>query len=218
MPGKPPGKSFLTQRGLSTVRPVDKPRPDFTDEITSFASFLGYGSFGVVLKAKIFADFYAVKLLLPNQMLTESQTRRELEIPLALKNHKNIVKIYKSVENKVLSTSQMKQILALSPPTVEARYKEKLLTGSPIEWTCIQMELCGRSLKHWLEVFKPSIDSMYTQMKQAAIVTGLVAGLKFLHNNKVIHRDLKPDNVMFTTFEYDLPVKIGDFGMYAKHM
>lgn len=88
--------------------------------------------------------------------------------------------------------------------------------GSPMDWTCIQMELCGRSLKHWLHVFQPPMNSFYTQVKQAAIMTDLVEGLKFLHDNKVIHRDLKPDNVMFTTFEYGLPIKIGDFGMYAK--
>ncbi|XP_035711186.1 calcium-dependent protein kinase 28-like [Folsomia candida] len=85
--------------------------------------------------------------------------------------------------------------------------------GSPMDWTCIQMELCGRSLKHWLHVFQPPMNSFYTQVKQAAIMTDLVEGLKFLHDNKVIHRDLKPDNVMFTTFEYGLPIKIGDFGL-----
>ncbi|OXA49324.1 putative glycogen synthase kinase-3 [Folsomia candida] len=118
MAGKYPGKPGLSRLDLSPLQLVDQPRPDFIDEITTYESCLGHGSFGVVLKVKISKDMYAMKFILPNQVLTDGQKRRELEIPRTLEMHDNIVNIHKSVEKKVLSISQVKQILALSPPTI----------------------------------------------------------------------------------------------------
>ena len=42
------------------------------------------------------------------------------------------------------------------------------------------------------------------------IISGICKGLKVIHNSKLIHRDLKPDNIFLTA---DLTVKIGDFGL-----
>ncbi|XP_021961460.1 calcium-dependent protein kinase 18-like [Folsomia candida] len=190
------------------------PIPDFVDAITTYESCLGHGTFGVVLKTKIATDFYAVKFILLNQTLLDEGTRREFDIPNSLEKHENVVNNHNFLEKKVLSVSQVAKIIQLSPPLyIEARYKEQLLKGAPIEWTCIQMKLCGRSLRHWLDDLKPPKDSIFTQMKQAVIVESLMNGLKFLHDRNVIHRDLKPENIMFTNFEYELPVKIGDFGL-----
>jgi serine/threonine protein kinase len=38
----------------------------------------------------------------------------------------------------------------------------------------------------------------------------LILGLEFLHNNAVLHRDLRPANIYFDEKGY---AKIGDFGM-----
>ena len=38
----------------------------------------------------------------------------------------------------------------------------------------------------------------------------LVNGIQYLHENKVVHRDMKPENIMLTK---DMIVKIGDFGL-----
>src|SRR5581483_6311000 len=48
------------------------------------------------------------------------------------------------------------------------------------------------------------------------ILVGITQGLEFLHQNKILHRDFKPENVLFTysqASKYELPVKIGDFGI-----
>ena len=38
----------------------------------------------------------------------------------------------------------------------------------------------------------------------------IVNGIQYLHNNKIVHRDMKPENIMLTK---DMIVKIGDFGL-----
>ncbi|XP_035711298.1 calcium-dependent protein kinase 2 isoform X2 [Folsomia candida] len=213
MAAKYPETTDLPVPDLSTLTLDNSPPSDFIDKITKLEYCLGHGAFGVVLKAKISSTFYAVKFLLPNQILPEEKARREFEIPLTLRKHDKVVQIHKFVEEKVLSHSQVEQIIQLSDPTIEARYKIEQRKGAPVKWTCIQMELCGRSLRDWLNEFKPSNDSIYTHMKQAVIVKNLLKGLNFLHSNQIIHRDLKPENIMFSSLEYGLPVKIGDFGL-----
>ena len=45
----------------------------------------------------------------------------------------------------------------------------------------------------------------------------LIDGLTFLHTNRVIHRDIKPQNLLLTEQSPNAIVKIADFG-FAKHL
>ncbi len=46
----------------------------------------------------------------------------------------------------------------------------------------------------------------------AEIMTGVVEGVEYLHSKSIIHKDLKPDNIMFA-LQGDLSsIKLGDFG------
>jgi serine/threonine protein kinase len=74
------------------------------------------------------------------------------------------------------------------------------------------MELCGESLKSWLQTEKDKND-LFVQLKQVEIVQNLISGLSYLHQNKILHRDLKPGNIMFSSENFRLPIKIGDFGL-----
>jgi serine/threonine protein kinase len=45
------------------------------------------------------------------------------------------------------------------------------------------------------------------------LLRGLASALSFMHSKKVIHRDLKPDNIFVSRYGKDLRAKIGDFGL-----
>src|SRR5260370_19113127 len=63
----------------------------------------------------------------------------------------------------------------------------------------------GMSISDWVRMFHPISERLLINL-----VSGIVAGLKALHDADIIHRDLKPENIMISsTF---LP-KIMDFGV-----
>lgn len=97
----------------------------------------------------------------------------------------------------------------------------------------IQMELCGQNLKTWIknrnaDVFEkyrtarlksPSqpVDVLdFLDLTQALVIfKQIVKGVRFLHAHNLIHRDLKPQNIMFNLD--NSVVKIGDFGLATLH-
>lgn len=76
------------------------------------------------------------------------------------------------------------------------------------------MELCGKTLRQWLNagiVYNAEINEIQTK-----IIQGLAKGLNHLHEHNIMHRDFRPENLMFTyspTGDFVLPIKIGDFGL-----
>ena len=45
----------------------------------------------------------------------------------------------------------------------------------------------------------------------------LAEGLQFLHNQRIIHRDIKPQNILLSESSEDAILKIADFG-FSKHL
>ncbi|KAJ5077489.1 eukaryotic translation initiation factor 2-alpha kinase eif2-alpha kinase -related [Anaeramoeba ignava] len=71
----------------------------------------------------------------------------------------------------------------------------------------IQMELCrAKTLRDWLENYDRKVDIF--EVKK--IFKQILEGMKHCHQQNVIHRDLKPDNIFITS---DLNIKIADFGL-----
>eukprot|EP01125_Pyxidicula_operculata_P006049 TRINITY_DN2115_c0_g1_i4.p1 TRINITY_DN2115_c0_g1~~TRINITY_DN2115_c0_g1_i4.p1 ORF type:complete len:1256 (-),score=288.16 TRINITY_DN2115_c0_g1_i4:715-4482(-) len=70
----------------------------------------------------------------------------------------------------------------------------------------IQMEYCERTLREDIDsgYFKQDISRAWKLMGQ------LVEGLHYIHEQKILHRDLKPGNIFLDTQQN---VKIGDFGL-----
>lgn len=66
--------------------------------------------------------------------------------------------------------------------------------------------LSGGSLATRLRAHKMSVD------EAASIGQSILAGLDYAHEHKIVHRDIKPDNILFT--DRGMPV-IADFGIAA---
>lgn len=79
----------------------------------------------------------------------------------------------------------------------------------------IVMELCTGG-----ELFDRIVQKkVYREKEAQEVLVQITQGLKYLHENKIAHCDLKPDNLLFLTAAEDAKIKIIDFGLsrYAKH-
>ena len=75
------------------------------------------------------------------------------------------------------------------------------------------MEYCdGLDLRKFINEHRNANDLIKKNIIMH-IILGICLGLKEIHQNNLIHRDLKPDNIFLNA---DLTVKIGDFGISKK--
>lgn len=78
------------------------------------------------------------------------------------------------------------------------------------EFIFIVMEyLSGGDLGHHLEVKK----FKFTEKRASEIMNQIAMGLAYLHSYGVLHRDLKPDNIMLSDPTDNATIKIMDFGL-----
>ena len=68
----------------------------------------------------------------------------------------------------------------------------------------IQMELCKENLKSYLN------NNTITLNEKKSICKQILNGLKCIHTNNILHRDLKLANILVS---FDNTIKIGDFGL-----
>jgi len=56
----------------------------------------------------------------------------------------------------------------------------------------------------------------YSEKDAAGVLQQILKGIQAIHDKKIVHADLKPDNFLFLTPSDDAPLKIIDFGMAKK--
>ncbi|XP_073690650.1 interferon-induced, double-stranded RNA-activated protein kinase-like [Garra rufa] len=89
---------------------------------------------------------------------------------------------------------------------------ERLAKPDSRTYLFIQMEFCeGGTLTNWIKA-KNCVEKQRTIVEIHKILYEIITGVEFIHANKLIHRDLKPDNILFSA---NGKVKIGDFGLVA---
>ena len=205
-PNKVPIQDFNKQ----IIGLISNEYSDKTDQISLFNSyddhkFIGNGGFANVYKVfnRLDEQFYAVKKIGINSI---SNTNVEEVRSMAKLNHPNIVRYHMSwietntnnmISNKLIKFSSDSSLSEFSNDSV---YDEKLYN----KFLYIQMELCKENLSDYLNNNHLKIFDKVNISKQ------IVSGLKYIHDNKIIHRDLKLSNIFIG---YDNLIKIGDFGL-----
>uniref|UniRef100_A0A3B4H8T8 Protein kinase domain-containing protein n=1 Tax=Pundamilia nyererei TaxID=303518 RepID=A0A3B4H8T8_9CICH len=153
----------------------------FLSEFNSI-EHLDKGGFGCVYRAKnILLDQYrAVKIV--------HSTEKALQEVTALSelHHRNIVRYYS--------------------------FFSACKINLPPQYLYIEMELCdSKTLKKWIEEKNENTPPDSKRRQRSLIIAQeIVSGVEYIHSKGLIHRDLKPEHIMFGK---DKEVKIMDFGL-----
>ncbi|KAL4641368.1 interferon-induced, double-stranded RNA-activated protein kinase-like isoform X1 [Arapaima gigas] len=155
---------------------------------------IGKGGFGRVFKArrKLEKRYFAVKIV-----KSTMKALREVNALVDLQ-HSNIVRYYSCWEEDTEFSIDSLESSSQSDSNSSAKY------------LYIQMELCDNdNLKVWID--KQNAENKQSRRMEALdVLQQVVEGVKYIHSNRLIHRDLKPPNILLWS---DKKVKIGDFGL-----
>ena len=143
---------------------------------------IGEGSYGTIFEVedKNTGKKYAIKKIICRDMQQLIKQKEQLEFAYSIK-HENIMKIYKA------------QINCLDFSTYSISVLMELATS---DWN--------------QEILKRANNNDYYKEKELIyILRQLINGLLFLKNNKIAHRDIKPQNILI--FPNNI-FKLADFG------
>ena len=161
---------------------------------------VGKGGFGRVFRVfnKLDDRFYAIKKI----PMTEKNIKgalHEIRI-LASIVHPHVIRYYHSW----IESSGLDRLVRKDEEEAEEVEEEVDIVAYFFN---IQMEYCEGSLRDYLwKRREVDLEVCYDMMSQ------ILDGLRFLHTNGVIHRDVKPDNILLYK-RNPLMVKISDFGL-----
>ncbi|XP_034537516.1 interferon-induced, double-stranded RNA-activated protein kinase-like isoform X2 [Notolabrus celidotus] len=177
------------------------PKSRFTADYDSIQK-ISSGGYGCVFKArhKLEDKDFAVKIV-----RIEETALREVR-SLSNLQHLNIVRYYTCWMED--SGYQWDNLVGryLSPRSTDS---------SPAKFLYSQMELCDtKTLRGWIkEKNDQSLPDIKRREESLVIARQIFSGVKYIHSKNQIHRDLKPDNILFGL---DGEVKIGDFGLVTE--
>ena len=187
-------------------------------------SIIAAGQFGVVLKVSCTIPenpypnkFYAVKLMFnpgygDATMIRLDPYRNEYALLSRLDPHKNIIQLFTS-KNAVIPPSFLSLLSVtqrdkfLPPNSNNLKKSDKGVTSQ-----FMVLEYVDGSLANYLRT--KSFPRPWLEYYQIAI--GLTEGLLHLHENLIVHLDIKPDNILIENANNSMNVKLIDFGCSLK--
>ncbi|KAI1894700.1 hypothetical protein AGOR_G00118450 [Albula goreensis] len=184
----------------------------FSDFDVQTAEELGEGGFGTVHKVQQMFDKknYAIKVV----SFTEDSLR-EVKA-LANFDHPNIVRYYTTWKEEHHPFPRARHASSEATDLSENEDDQQCSSDNynslktPKTYLCIQMEFCSEgTLRKWIDERNEKEEDICRD-KALSIFQNIVDGVQYIHSKDQIHRDLKPDNILFGS---DGAVKIGDFGL-----
>ncbi|CAG2103654.1 unnamed protein product, partial [Medioppia subpectinata] len=155
------------------------------------------GGFGEVIKArhKLIGKQYAIKTV-------------ELDKNASVKWHREI---------QVWVKLQSEYIVQYRTHWLQKRATNKGLR----KFLYLQMDMCPYSLiklnNAKMVYYYPDICTSVIYEFNHWMCTEIMVGVKYLHNNGILHRDLKPGNILVANTVDHVRIKICDFGLAAYH-
>lgn len=149
--------------------------------------FIGYGAFSIVISVYDVVHNENFALKIIPKDRINNRDYLDREIEIQSRlNHKNLLHTYKVVENN--------------------------------DYVYIFLELMeGGSLKDMIiERYINKEQYLFTDHECSSIMKGLLEGLNSLHSMNIVHRDIKPDNIMFKKKNDITSLKICDFGLATR--
>ncbi|CAK9062796.1 unnamed protein product [Durusdinium trenchii] len=154
-----------------------------------FISAVGSGAFGRVLRAKnrYGGQMRACKALTTSTPLERKLVDTEIAI-LKVLNHPHVLQLYE---------------VYFEPSMTDRRRKVYLIT-----------ELCtGGDLLFRIAYHYQMLKSPMTEGHVAYQLRQLLSAAMYCHKRGIVHRDVKPDNVLFVDATASSPLKLIDFGL-----
>jgi tRNA A-37 threonylcarbamoyl transferase component Bud32 len=145
---------------------------------------IGQGSFGIVLKC----------------WCRKSKKKVSVKI-ISKKNRQKETLKYFEMERKYLVGLNHKNILQIYE--VEENNEYVVLILELMEWCTLKQLMIQRFIE----------KKEFREDEIAKIVKNILAGINYMHMNKVMHRDIKPENIMFKKINDLDSLKIIDLGL-----
>lgn len=145
---------------------------------------IGQGGFGLVLKCWC------------------KKTKKKVAVKIINKKYytKSILQFFE-MEQKFLMGMDHKNILRIIKVLESEVYL--ILVLELMEWCTLKQ----------LIVYKYENNDPFTEEEVAKIIRNILDGLNYMHSNNIMHRDIKPDNLMFKNIGDLDSLKIIDFGL-----
>lgn len=194
------GEAAASQRTV-----IGNRNPDFLGTVDQFALLreLGSGGFGMVYLAE--DSFTKVKYALKTILPELKSSAEEIE---NLKEKFSIVQ--RLCHQHIAVAHQIHQVKEVEYGTDEVRDKLRLYPGDPV---MVMRYAPGDTLDKWRLKFQRGqvpIDKAVEVCRQIA------DALDYAHGERVIHRDIKPGNVIVCEKDGAIDVQILDFGLAAE--
>ncbi|GMR38307.1 hypothetical protein PMAYCL1PPCAC_08502 [Pristionchus mayeri] len=171
-------------------------QPEYSSKFSNefqISRILGMGGFGIVFECKNTLDerSYAVKRIAVSRCRQEIRNRLHEVRTMADLDHPGIVQYNGTwLERPPVQWQEKEDYKRLSKLGLD-KYEQ---TMDHDVYIYIQMQKCDSSLTNWLAT--NGVQSSRNVKKMKSWIKQLVQGVNYIHEKKLIHRDLKPDNIL----------------------